>query len=143
MRRLPLCRRHVGRLLVWLLSVGLVACATGGPSAERQRVPAQILRPEQAGILLSEGREALERPAETLDRMNLENGDIVADIGAGNGWYSLRIAERVAPNGVVFAVEDAVGDRILVRVNTHIGCLEIRSARENAQSRCQCHCQGT
>jgi ubiquinone/menaquinone biosynthesis C-methylase UbiE len=37
--------------------------------------------------------------------MKLQSGQLVADLGAGVGWYSLRIAKRVAPSGAVFAVD--------------------------------------
>jgi uncharacterized protein (TIGR01244 family) len=70
-----------------------------------KRTPAPMLRPEQAGILLMETRVALEQPDKTLDFMGLRDGDIVADIGCGNGWYSLRVAERIAPHGLVLAVD--------------------------------------
>ena len=69
------------------------------------RKPSSILRPEQAGILLSEGRINLEQPHKTLNFMGLQDGDLVADIGCGNGYYSLRVAERIGPHGAVFAVD--------------------------------------
>lgn len=69
------------------------------------RVPSHILPAEQAGILLLEQRDALEQPEKTLDLMQLEDGDLVADLGCGNGYYTLRLAERIAPHGHVFAVD--------------------------------------
>lgn len=97
----------------WLV-LNLASLAAGQDSVGK-RVPSRVLRPEMAGILLSDGREALERPSETLDRLQLMDGDIVADLGAGNGWYSLRLAERIAPHGVVFAVDVQEGMLDLLR----------------------------
>ena len=46
-----------------------------------------------------------ERPDEMLAAMGLKNGDIVADIGAGSGFHTRRMASLVAPTGQVFAVD--------------------------------------
>jgi protein-L-isoaspartate O-methyltransferase len=46
-----------------------------------------------------------ERPAEVLNVMGLRPGDVVADIGAGSGYFTRRIAPLVAPTGTVYAVD--------------------------------------
>jgi ubiquinone/menaquinone biosynthesis C-methylase UbiE len=86
-----------------LLGAVLPLWAQEAPVEERK--PARILPAEMAHILLSEGREELEQPEKTLDAMQLKDGDLVADIGCGNGFYSLRVAERVGPHGHVLAVD--------------------------------------
>ena len=44
--------------------------------------------------------------ADELARLlDLEPGDTVADVGAGNGWLSVEVAQRVGPGGRVFATE--------------------------------------
>lgn len=49
-------------------------------------------------------REAEERPSLLLASLNLRPTDVVADIGAGSGYYSLRIAPMV-PQGKVLATD--------------------------------------
>ena len=44
----------------------------------------------------------VERLARVLD---IEPGDTVADVGAGDGWLSIEIANRVSESGHVFATE--------------------------------------
>jgi ubiquinone/menaquinone biosynthesis C-methylase UbiE len=48
-------------------------------------------------------RESEERPTKALDALGLKPGMVVADVGAGTGFMSLRMAERVGPSGKVYA----------------------------------------
>jgi len=50
------------------------------------------------------GRERDERTDLLVAALPVEADDAVADIGAGTGYFSFRVAERV-PNGVVYAVD--------------------------------------
>jgi SAM-dependent methyltransferase len=60
-----------------------------------------------------------------MDLLHLAPGRIVADIGAGSGWFSVRAARRVAPSGTVFA-ED---------INPKaIEYIENRATKENLQN---------
>jgi len=45
------------------------------------------------------------KPDEVLNVLKLRQGQVVADIGAGGGYFSLRFAEIVGKNGLVFAVD--------------------------------------
>lgn len=54
-----------------------------------------------------EGRAIYDKRFEILDAMALKPGMDVADIGAGSGLISRLIARRVAPGGVVYAVDIA------------------------------------
>src|SRR5262249_13392598 len=38
-----------------------------------------------------------------MDDLHIADGSHVADVGAGGGWFSTRLARRVGPNGVVYA----------------------------------------
>jgi FkbM family methyltransferase len=46
-----------------------------------------------------------ERPDRVLRALELERGMSVADIGAGSGYYSRRIAELVGNSGIVYAID--------------------------------------
>ena len=50
-------------------------------------------------------RKEEEKPERVLAELELKPGMIVADVGAGSGYYSSRMAERVGPSGAVYAVD--------------------------------------
>jgi ubiquinone/menaquinone biosynthesis C-methylase UbiE len=50
-------------------------------------------------------REWEENPDQALDLLNLKKGQTVADVGAGVGYLTLRIARRVGPTGKVYGVD--------------------------------------
>lgn len=58
-----------------------------------------------ADWLVRPEREAEEHPDQALDELHLTPGMTIADIGAGVGYFSLKMAKRVAPSGKVYAVD--------------------------------------
>jgi ubiquinone/menaquinone biosynthesis C-methylase UbiE len=58
-----------------------------------------------ANWLIRGERESEEDPTKLLNQLDLKPGMIVCDMGCGNGFYSLKMAQAVAPNGRVLAVD--------------------------------------
>jgi ubiquinone/menaquinone biosynthesis C-methylase UbiE len=50
-------------------------------------------------------RELEEMPETALDKLGLQRGTVVADVGAGSGYFTLRMAKRVGSTGKVYAVD--------------------------------------
>jgi putative heme-binding domain-containing protein len=50
-------------------------------------------------------RDSDELPEEVLDAMQIPAGGTVADVGAGAGYFTWRLAQRVGPSGKVIAVD--------------------------------------
>ena len=59
-----------------------------------------------------------------MDVLGIAEGSVVADLGAGSGWFTIRLADRVKPNGKVYA-EDIQPQMIEV--------IKRRVVRENLQ----------
>ncbi|MGH9661205.1 MAG: class I SAM-dependent methyltransferase [Bryobacteraceae bacterium] len=56
-----------------------------------------------ADWLVRSEREREEEPDKALDAIGIARGSVAADIGAGVGYFTWRLAERVGPNGKVYA----------------------------------------
>ena len=50
-------------------------------------------------------RDAWQKPDELVAALGVARGDVVADLGAGTGYLSRRLADAVGPDGTVLAVE--------------------------------------
>ena len=64
---------------------------------------AAVMSAEGADWLDRSERETEEAPDEALDIIGIKKGSVVADIGAGSGYMTIRMARRVGANGIVYA----------------------------------------
>jgi ubiquinone/menaquinone biosynthesis C-methylase UbiE len=64
---------------------------------------APVMSADGAGWLVRPEREAEEAPDAALDAIVIARGATVADVGAGAGYITWRLAERVGPSGKVYA----------------------------------------
>jgi cyclopropane fatty-acyl-phospholipid synthase-like methyltransferase len=92
------------------VSVALVLAAVVLVEAQRRhpvsgRIFAPVMGVGGAGWLERPEREDEEAPSKALDALDLKPGMVVADIGAGSGYYASRIAKRVGPAGRVYATD--------------------------------------
>jgi SAM-dependent methyltransferase len=89
------------------------ASARAFPRADRPVAPVVSTR-----WSTEEARDRVNEAEDVMDRAGIRPGMTVADIGAGEGYYTVRLAERVGPRGRVLAqdimaeVIDALGQRI-------------------------------
>jgi ubiquinone/menaquinone biosynthesis C-methylase UbiE len=67
------------------------------------RTPGELFPPDKI-FLLEEPRD-WQDTEEIMARLHLGAGDIVADIGAGSGYFTVPLAARVGDKGLVFAEE--------------------------------------
>ena len=71
-------------------------------SPQRQQ-HGRLFPPKDLGQLEGPDRDAWQRPDQIMDALGIGEGSVVADLGAGGGWFTVRLARRVGPNGRVYA----------------------------------------
>ncbi len=106
-------------LLPWILisALALAACnAQEHPITKREIAP--VMGVGGADWLERPERESEEHPSVALDEIGIRPGSTVADIGAGSGFYSIRLAQRVGPQGKVYANDIQPGMLQLLRKNS-------------------------
>lgn len=79
---------------------------------------AQVMGHQAASWLERPEREQEERTDLLLAALQLKPGDVVADIGAGTGYFSWRMARRLSPGGRVYAVE--IQPEMLERISANM-----------------------
>jgi len=95
-------------LLRAIVAVTMVAIARPpAPADAVHAAPQTKLRrpfpPDDLGLLEGPDRDQWNKPDLIMDALQIAEGDAVADLGAGGGWFTVRLARRVGPNGTVYA----------------------------------------
>jgi ubiquinone/menaquinone biosynthesis C-methylase UbiE len=115
----------------WKSFVVSLACAAGLAGSSAMAQHGRLFPPEDLGILEGPDRDAYQRPDRIMDELGIGEGSVVGDLGAGGGWFTVRLAYRVGPNGKVYAEDiqhqmiDAIRRRVgreqLKNVETILG----------------------
>jgi ubiquinone/menaquinone biosynthesis C-methylase UbiE len=88
------------------------------PALAQQDRGRRLFPPEDLGVLEGPDRDAWQKPDLLMDALRVGEGSVVADVGAGGGWFTVRLARRVGPNGTVYAQDvqpqmlEAIGRRV-------------------------------
>jgi ubiquinone/menaquinone biosynthesis C-methylase UbiE len=111
-----------------LLALGVMAAAivlaAAAPAAQHTR----LFRPEDLGELEGPDRDEWQSPEKIMDALGVGEGVVVADLGAGSGWFTIWLAGRVGPNGMVYAedIQRQMIDSITRRVE-RMGLKNVRT----------------
>ena len=80
----------------------------GKPKDGTERQTAQVWKGSPLGpdgAFEDPGRAAQLHIEKVMDEMGLKEGSVVADVGAGGGWFTMLAAKRVGEKGTVYAEE--------------------------------------
>jgi predicted methyltransferase len=109
----------VGQPLALLRLKAAVAAGNNGmrfPTKSRVIRPPVFLALMLAAVLASQraraedpwgakNRDAWQRPDEVMNALGLRPASAVADVGCGKGYFAFHLADRVGPQGKVYAVD--------------------------------------
>jgi ubiquinone/menaquinone biosynthesis C-methylase UbiE len=111
--------------------VAAVAIAWTAWSAAAAAQHPRLFPPQSLGQLEGPDRDAWQRPDQIMDALQIGEGSVVADLGAGGGWFTVRLARQVGPNGQVYAediqpqmiqaIKSRVTRELLRNVTTQLG----------------------
>jgi predicted methyltransferase len=77
--------------------------AVGATAQQPRAAHGRLFPPEKLGELEGPDRDEWQQPERIMDALAIADGSRVGDIGAGGGWFTVRLARRVGPNGRVYA----------------------------------------
>jgi SAM-dependent methyltransferase len=63
----------------------------------------RLFAPQDLGLIDAPDRDQWQKADQIMDALGIAEGSAVADLGAAGGWFTLRLARRVGPNGMVYA----------------------------------------
>jgi ubiquinone/menaquinone biosynthesis C-methylase UbiE len=86
-----------------LLGVALAALTVVSGAAQQAKPHGRLFPPQDLGLLEAPDRDRWQRPDRIMDALGIADASRVADVGAGSGWFTVRLARRVGPQGVVYA----------------------------------------
>jgi ubiquinone/menaquinone biosynthesis C-methylase UbiE len=99
-RGLPLLAERLGPL-----DAGTLPGFPATRGFHRGREIAPVMGYQAIDWLLRADREATELPEKVLDSLEIAEGSTAADVGAGAGYFTFRLARRVGPRGKVIATD--------------------------------------
>jgi ubiquinone/menaquinone biosynthesis C-methylase UbiE len=89
-------------ILVGIICV-LISTAPHAQTQQQGGSHGRLFPPSDLGLLDAPDRDLWQRPDQIMDAMAIADASVVADIGAGSGWFTIRLARRVGPQGLVYA----------------------------------------
>jgi ubiquinone/menaquinone biosynthesis C-methylase UbiE len=89
--------------LAWALAVGVAAAQA--PAGEQAAHKLHGDPKAYIAALDDPKRDAYQKPHEVMEALGVREGEVIADIGAGSGYFTMRLAHHVGPAGRVYAVD--------------------------------------
>lgn len=77
--------------------------ALPAPPAQPAKPKGRLFEARDLGLLEAPDRDQWQKPDQIMDALGIADGSVVADLGAAGGWFTLRLARRIGPNGRVYA----------------------------------------
>ena len=117
---------------IFVAIMGLGACGRSStPAKQDGRYQGRTIAPACSHLgadwLERSDREAREQPERALDLIRIERGMTVADVGAGTGYFTVRLARRVGSRGSVLATD--LQPEMLRRIDARLGSEGIKNVQ--------------
>ena len=101
-------RRCIKNIRTAFALVAVLSLCTGvyanKEDIKRER-PGKLFSPSKIPLLEDAGRDTWQKPEEILNALDIKKGQIIADIGAGSGYLTVKLSERVGVTGTIYAAD--------------------------------------
>jgi predicted methyltransferase len=103
------------RLSILATVAAVLSVTAAAPLAQHTR----LFKPEDLSELEAPDRSEWQQAGKIMDVLGIGDASVVADLGAGSGWFTIQLANRVGPNGLVYAedVQRPMIQAIKIRVD--------------------------
>ncbi len=116
------CLRRLG-LNGWLVTIGFAQDSAKRDIQEMHRLNQD---PKAYIAMLDDpARQVHQKPNEVISALRLKEGEVIADIGAGSGYFAFRLARHVGDAGRVYAVD--VSTEMIAHLNRRIRDLKMKN----------------
>jgi len=98
-------RLHLAIAIFSVISVALLRALPAPPAqaAPKAQERPRLFPAQDLGLIETPDRVEWQKPDLIMDMLKIADGAVVAELGAGGGWFTMQLARRVGPNGVVYA----------------------------------------
>ena len=98
----PASRRgYRARTVFWPVVLFLFSWLVSGAGVSRTTEPAVFAPQVPSGD--GEDRDSWQQPEKVLDALGVKPGMTIGEVGAGNGYFTFKMAQRVGPTGLIYA----------------------------------------
>jgi ubiquinone/menaquinone biosynthesis C-methylase UbiE len=114
-------RHTICACVVWTLAI-----AAGDAQAPAGQQGAHRLHEDPKAYIAAlddPKRDAYQKPHEVMQALGIKDGEVIADIGAGSGYFTLRLAQHVGSSGHVYAVD--VSPDMIRHLNTRVRDMQL------------------
>jgi ubiquinone/menaquinone biosynthesis C-methylase UbiE len=102
---MPMIRRLIVSVALFAAVWSIAAAQAPGVHPISGRRFAEVMDASGASWLDRRERDVEEAPDDAIDLIGVKKGFTVADVGAGSGYMTVKLARRVGANGVVYAID--------------------------------------
>lgn len=96
--------KRVKASIIFAVIICLCACVYAKEAIKCER-PSKLFSPSKIPLLEDAGRDTWQKPEEILNALDIKKGQIIADIGAGSGYLTVKLSERVGVTGTIYAAD--------------------------------------
>jgi arsenite methyltransferase len=113
-------------VLLWIVLPALLIAQTHTPQKTKAEIEKMHQDPKAyISMLENPQRDSEQKPEEVLKTLAIRQGETIADLGAGSGYFAFRFAKQVGDSGRVYAVD--INSDMILFMNRKIRDLKLRN----------------